>query len=569
MSHTQASVGNNPWWRPSAMMLYATILLAVSIPLSEFGMSISQFLLLGFWTVEGADFSKNHQSSGISIFGRLKTILAGLGNNLAGKFRMLFNNRAAMVVVSLYVLHIIGTLYSADLQYALKDLRIKLPLLSLPVILATSSLLSKRKFNIVLIFFVLAVFAGTVASMIVLFTRHISDPRELSIFISHIRFGLTICFAIFILFYFLFSQQPIHKGLRVLMGAGILWFLSFLLILESVTGIIITLLLGFIFMINFALKIKKLPIKLTILSLGFVIAFVSILLLKSFITNFNQPKPVDIEKLDKYTHFGTPYQHDTCSYDIENGEYVGLFLCNTEMRNEWNKRSEMRYDGLDKKGQELKHTLIRFLHSKGLRKDAIGVRQLSNDEIRNIENGVANADYLKSFNLKSRFEQMAMGYHNYITYGDPNASSLMQRVEYWKTSAYIIKQHWLAGVGTGDIKQSFQQAYVETHTKLQDEFRNRSHNQFLAIFISFGVFGLLWFLFTLVYPALKLGRFHDYFYIVFFVIIVMSMITEDTLETQACATYFAFFNALLLFGRKRDTSAAEHLETHSSTTKDL
>jgi hypothetical protein len=39
--------------------------------------------------------------------------------------------------------------------------------------------------------------------------------------------------------------------------------------------------------------------------------------------------------------------------------------------------------------------------------------------------------------------------------------------------------------------------------------------------------------------------------VVFFIIIFMSMLTEDTLETQAGATFFAFFNALLLFGRRR------------------
>lgn len=35
----------------SSLVFYTLVLLAVSIPLSEFGMSVSQFLLFLFWTV--------------------------------------------------------------------------------------------------------------------------------------------------------------------------------------------------------------------------------------------------------------------------------------------------------------------------------------------------------------------------------------------------------------------------------------------------------------------------------------------------------------------------------------
>jgi hypothetical protein len=38
----------------------------------------------------------------------------------------------------------------------------------------------------------------------------------------------------------------------------------------------------------------------------------------------------------------------------------------------------------------------------------------------------------------------------------------------------------------------------------------------------------------------------DYFYYVFLIIALSSMLTEDTLETQAGVTYFALFNSLLL-----------------------
>ena len=536
----------------SSLMYYTMILLAISIPLSEFGMSISQFLLLGLWIFEGAE-KRDAGSSNHPQISKVKRVII----NLACKFRMLFNNPAAMVVVSFYILHLIGIIYTSDLNYALKDLRIKLPLISIPVILATSAPLSIKRFHKLMLFFVFAVFSGTMASMYVLFTRHIADPRELSIFISHIRFSLTICFSVFILMYFLVKKIYTRKPAVYTMIAGVAWLMLFLLILESVTGILITVILGLIFLFYYIFRLRSLALKI----------IVSLLLLASIIPAYNYlnktvkeystPAPLDLAKLDRFTEFGTPYLHDTATYGIENGEYVGLYISMVEMRHEWNQRSSLDFDGKDLKDHDLKHTLIRYLHSKGLRKNALAVRSLSDKEIQHIENGIANSKYVEHFNLTSRLEQMAMGYHNYVRSGDPSASSVMQRVEYWRASAYIIKHNWLTGVGTGDLDDAFNKAYNELDSKLHESFRLRSHNQFLAVFIAFGIFGLLWFIFTLLYPGFKSGKFTNYFYLVFFTIIIMSMLTEDTLETQAGATFFAFFNALLLFGHKRNTDKAE------------
>lgn len=549
MWHNQATEVSSPRVNLSVPLLYATVLLVVSIPLSEFGMSVAQFLLLIFWIFDGVEYY-NPKGEKQGWFRNGAGFIVNTGRNLSEKFRSFFNNPAALVIVSFYLLHVLGLLYTSDWQYALKDLRIKLPLLALPVIFSTSTPLEHNQFKKVLIFFVLAVFAGTMASMYVLFTRHVSDPRELSIFISHIRFGLTICFSIFILIYFLISHPPKINWIKALMFAGIVWFLIFLLILESVTGIVITLLLGFVFILRALMKIKSLFVRILSLIAFIVVVGSGLLLLKASLQAYSKPASVDFDNLDSHTVHGSPYRHDTVSFGIENGEYVGLYLCEPEMRYAWNERSTLSYESVDRKGQQIRYTLIRFLSSKGLRKDAEGVRQLNANEILSIESGVANVEYLQKFNVKSRLEQMAMGYQNYIQHGDPNASSVMQRVEYWKTSAWIIKKHWLTGVGTGDIKNAFNEAYNEMHSRLEEPFRNRAHNQFLAIFISFGLPGFIWFLFSLFYPAIKLGKFSKYLYMVFFIIIFMSMLTEDTLETQAGATFFAFFNAFLLFGRK-------------------
>ncbi|MFM7900421.1 MAG: hypothetical protein ACKPAD_00375, partial [Bacteroidota bacterium] len=84
---------------------------------------------------------------------------------------------------------------------------------------------------------------------------------------------------------------------------------------------------------------------------------------------------------------------------LENGYYVWKNLCEEELRQQWNKRSEMPYDGRDRKNNELRMTLIRFLTSKGLQKDSAAIASLTDQEIMAIESGIANDFYLRHSGL--------------------------------------------------------------------------------------------------------------------------------------------------------------------------
>ena len=68
------------------------------------------------------------------------------------------------------------------------------------------------------------------------------------------------------------------------------------------------------------------------------------------------------------------------------------------------------------------------------------------------------------------------------------------------------------------------------------------------------LYGFLFFIFALIYPAVKMKGLRDYFFVTFFVIIILSMFSDDTIETQAGATLFAFFYTFLLFGKKRQNA---------------
>jgi O-antigen ligase len=130
---------------------------------------------------------------------------------------------------------------------------------------------------------------------------------------------------------------------------------------------------------------------------------------------------------------------------------------------------------------------------------------------------------------------------------NPGGHSIIQRLEFWRTSLLIIEKNPWFGVGTGDIPSAYKNQYEEMDSKLQPQFRHRAHNQYLATFVTFGMVGVIWFIISLIYPAIALKKFRSYRYVVFWITIMLSMLVEDTLETQMGATLFAFFNAFLLF----------------------
>jgi hypothetical protein len=213
----------------------------------------------------------------------------------------------------------------------------------------------------------------------------------------------------------------------------------------------------------------------------------------------------------------------------------------------WNKRSKIKYTDKDLKGNEIDFTLIRFLTSKGVRKDEDAVNALSSEEVASIERGVVNVNYQNISSLEGRVHEIFWELELYKTSGDPNGHSITQRFEFWKAALGIIKENMLLGVGTGDIKNAFELEYDKMNSPLHKEWRLRSHNQYLSITVAFGVLGLIWFLITLIYPMLLLNKTYDYLYVTFFFIAIVSFFTEDTLETQAGVTFFAFFNSFFLF----------------------
>lgn len=527
--------------------LLGLILVVISLPTSRFVLSLSMVYLLVLWFLLGLDMcsiSEMYPEKPFltRILSRIVFSFKGIWRNIKTRFNDFIHNKVAVVMASVYVMHLLGLIYTYDFPSAFHDLRIKLPLLIMPLVLSTMKPLDRKQFDTVLCFFIAAVFFVTVLGTVKFVRRDFVDVRELSPFINYIRLALCIVFSIFVLGYYLVKRNHslMIKSIMVFM---IIWFLWQITVFESFTSVLVIAALCFVLVMYFIFRSTKTNVKICMVVAIVVVAGVVIYFPYKVAKDYMNPAKVDVTQLDTHTKLGNPYVFDTIAFGVEDARYVGLYLSKNEMLDAWNKRSVKK---INSEWDDGYYALVRYLTSKDLRKDAEGVEHLTENDIRNIENGIANYNYIENPGFKTRIMKVMVAYNNYERNGDANGSSVFQRVEYIKASFDIIKDNPVFGVGTGIVKV-FADYYENTNSKLKPEYRLRSHNQYLAITVAFGVIGLLWFLFSMFYPLFADKRNRNYLYIVFLFIVMLSMFTDDTLETQVGATLFAFFNSFLVF----------------------
>ena len=524
----------------SQAYLLGLLMVAVGLTLSPFLMGMSQFWLVLVWLVDAS----------------LPPLKGGQGG-FKDKFSRFCNNKAAVLLVAFFLMHLVGLLYTADFQYAMKDLRVKLPILVMPFVLSSMPPFDRKRFDFVMLVYVLSVFVATLFSFSTYLKHDYEDVREISHFISHIRFCLNIVFCMAIIGYYLVKSRrvvepvetPVLKCLnRFLQCFLLLWFVYQIYIFESLSGYVILAAVVVVSVVYAFLRWKKgrgwrIAVGVSVLA----VLLVASVVLKRQIKPLLKVESVDFSTLEQKTAQGNDYWHDTIYNPVEDGKFVGLYYCKKEMQEAWSERSNLPFEGTTTNGENLEATLARYLTSKDLRKDAQGVMALTDEDIRNIEQGVANYNNWKHPGLQARLSSTLFEYNLYRRFNNPNGGSLAQRIEFTRASFHIIGQHPWFGVGTGDVPQAFSQAYDEIQSPLKEEFRFRAHNQYLAIAVAFGLVGLAFFLFVLLFPWLSSRRNHTYLYLVFLCIMLLSMFPEDTLETQAGASLFAFFEAFLLF----------------------
>ncbi|MBS1637681.1 MAG: O-antigen ligase family protein [Bacteroidetes bacterium] len=498
------------------------------------------------------------------LFGTVPTSIPELilfGNwLLEGRFRekwqLLKNNRIFWALSLLFILHAVGMLYTSNAAQGIKDLRNKLPLEALPLVFFSTKAISAEEFRLLFGFFLLSVFVSSVCCFIVYlgYTKKvIHDVRDASVFMSHIRFSLFIAFAIMCAAYF-FTKES--KQIKWILGLLIAWLLFYLYKLEMATGFVCLCITVCVLVLVYSYRHANRFVSLGILlSLAAVLVFAGTMLYRSS-SYFTSNPASPANRLLKRTYNGNPYLQDTLFGLAENGNLITININDNELRKDWNTRSRISYDSCDSKKNVLRYTILRYLASKGFTRDSVGLSHLTNNDIHNIELGVTNYKYPITSGIEARWRELVWEYNNQKRGKNPSGHTFAMRIEFWRTALYIVGKHPLIGVGTGDVQDAFNAAYVETGTALDANWRLRNHNQYLAIAVAFGLTGLLLFLFYLTYPAFVLRKYVHVLYWPFFIISLLSFVTEDTLETQSGVTFFIFFNAFFLWlgdARKRES----------------
>ncbi|MCC7302642.1 MAG: O-antigen ligase family protein [Bacteroidia bacterium] len=504
----------------SGIFFFGLLLITAGLPLSKFLMSLSFMLLAGNWLLEGLFREK------WSRFREFPTLWLLLG---------------------FYLLHFPVLIWTSDLQGWYADARVKFPLFLLPLIIGTSTPLSGVQWKWLLRCFTAAVVLKSLIGMGIylrLWGQAYADVREITGSLSHIRFSLMLCLNILLLYFMEFRGAGIRKKLVTI--AICLWMLVMLVLLRNLTGMMILGTCGLILFLLYLFRSGKNKITWGIGTLVLACIVFAGWRTHDVYTTWFIPKHTEILP-GAVSAGGEIYIHDSSMNALENGYRLGEYIAWTELQLAWNDRSVISYNGKDRRGHELRFTLLRFLTSKGLRKDAASIGTLTRSEIAAIEDGIANVVYLTEDPITCRIHQVLWELNDYTSGGaDPSGHSVTQRFEFWKAAMYCWKMNFWIGTGPGDVEACMQEAYTAINSPLNKENRLRPHNQYLSVAAGMGLFGLCAFLGMLLIP-LFLRRHRKILYFIFVAMMAMSMLTEDTLETQVGVTLFALFSSLLLF----------------------
>jgi len=522
-----------------------------------FGDTIHRYLYIFF--LSGIAFSLPVSKFMTSVF-----IIALAVNWLLSKYtyhrlKKINSNKPLLVFLTIYLLYIIYMLNTLDTGEGLSVLMLKLPLLIIPLVIATTGTINIIEKRIILSSFLAGVFIASVTGTLYFFiiADDMSDRSVISLFVSHISLSLMACFSFFISAYYTLVHDNVDFRFKYIYVLLAIWFAVFLVLLMSNSGLIIFLAV----LIYSSYRISQDPpysrfapitrIVIPVLFAG-LLFFVVYMVYDFYSINEKQSPDYSAK-----TENGRPYTHISGNESLENGYYIWRYICEEELRNEWNKRSSLGYDGKDLKKQNLKNTLIRYMTSLGLKKDSAALSKLSDKDIDMIETGFPNYRYKDGTGPADSMYELIWQADYYFKGGKPQGHSLTRRVEFFITGLRVFKKYPVFGTGTGDLTDEFRKQYKHDNPDPDNGYRIISHNQYLSILVTFGITGFALFMFALCYPLFKSGSFSNYLFTVFFIIILMWMLIEDILEIQTGIVFFSLFYALFIFGSEKNKSVVK------------
>ncbi len=489
----------------------------------------------------------------VSVMAVVIFIVALVEDSWENKINRLKSRKLILLIPLIFEIYVISTAVTLKHDHSLYDIKkVMLFYLVIPFAFALGKELSSKQKR-----FVFYAFATSVLLAIgIALVRWMSLPQEGNFsvhnisLISHIRFSFQLILAIWFVVFFVLRNRSGLNRMQQLVSAGLLIvFIGFLVFQQSLTGIV-AFATSAVYFLYYLINKTKGEYKVPVIVVFFLLILVPLLYINKSVKNFYEIDWVDSHSVELYTPEGNKYKHDFSNKIIENGHYVGLYVCEKEMRNEWDKLSEYKYDSEGRNGYPLSATLIRYLTSKNLRKDAEGVRALSKTDIQNIEGGMANYIFAKKYSLYPRIYQTIWEYYVFSQTGYSNNQSFSQRIEFARAAIHIIKKHPIIGVGTGKWKQEFANSFREINSQLDESLYASSHNQYLNYMVKFGIPGFLVIMFLLIYPIVKTKRYRDQLFMIFLVFMFFANFADSNLESHMGSSFFFFFYCLFLIGPK-------------------
>jgi hypothetical protein len=460
------------------------------------------FFVLALFII-GVVCSKFLMSMGL-LLGVLNLVFEG---NFNSYYRRLRENPLILFILLFYGIHLIGLLWTSNFDYGLDDIRKKTSLLLIPLIVGAHPIPSPKRWTKLIHYFILTLVITAIINLIAyhFFATKLKliDIRDMSLFGSHIRYGiligLTFCFER------IYTQRK-HRNVYVLASVFFLVYTFYSQVLSGIISVAIVL----IALLTFLLYIKRLYSVLVFSYVLFIGGLIGLFYYLSIPVNY--PVPC------------------TERYD--------------EMESAWNKRSSLNYDSLDQRKQPVSSTLERYLSSKALCARESGVNQLSDEDIHFIERGYADVHETYG-GIQARLLDIRYQLHHA---SNPSGHSILERIEYWKNAWAVIENHWMFGVGTGDVDDAMQNMYNKRQSSLTPERRLRAHNSYLTYYLTFGILGFLFFLYFQFKFIIQQFKWQQWVGFLFGLIALVTFLFEDTLESQMGITLFAFFYAV--FSRK-------------------
>lgn len=144
---------------------------------------------------------------------------------------------------------------------------------------------------------------------------------------------------------------------------------------------------------------------------------------------------------------------------------------------------------------------------------------------------------------------------------DPRESSSI-RIALWNNALEIGKEHWLCGIGTGDVVDEMREKAVEHHYKYIASGRFNCHNQYLQVWLGLGIVGLLLLVSIFAIAFVNCLRKRSVIGALTIALFALNLVVECMLERYSGATLIPIVTAIL-YSISPAMLSSEKSESHS------